>query len=55
MERPRGAYSRGPDVPEPMLLAMVRHGGSSVAGTTQENCGPRAQGTMDQESTDTSC
>ena len=30
-ERPRGAFSRGPDVPEPMSLAMMRHGGSSVA------------------------
>ena len=39
----RGAFSRGPDVPEPMSLAMMRHGGSSVAGTTQERCGPRVR------------
>lgn len=27
VERPRGAFSRGPDVSEPMSLAMMRHGG----------------------------
>ena len=47
-ERPRGAFSRGPDVSEPMSLAM-RHGGSSVAGATEESVDP-GKGREAQES-----
>lgn len=43
VERPRGAFSWGPDDPETMSLAMMRPGGSSVAGATREKCGARVR------------